>query len=291
MLTLSLFYDSNTMRIPCYLNDNHSITNALAHLIGLFKHHRDGLSAHINYHNHLELSFGEILPTGQFREFKMQKRQHQKVCSSEKHFFETAASSKAFEKQLTIFLNEVTLFNRRTMTTLKSDKYSFFGLHAAIGLCMNDPKHIPALIHFLSSVEMNYEGCLSQEINRIYERHQCTPDTLELLAARSSLLKGRHGHIHLSELLTKPALKELTNNCDLQNLLLKKITEYALMNYSLAEGQMSPREIITDALAPFRFLSEEFNIKCEFLTNSFEQQFPSYLDPDQHQSTSHQGFR
>lgn len=278
------------MRIPCYLNDNHSITNALAHLIGLFKHHQEELLTHINSNNCLELSFGEILPTGKFHEFKIPGRMHQKVCSSEKLFFEVAAQENAFQKQLTILIDEITLFNRRKMKTLWSDQYSFFGLHAVVALCLTHQKHIPALIHFLSSVEMSYEGCLSQELNRIFDRYECIPETLELLAARSTLLKGRHGHLHLSELLAKPALAELKDNSNLQNQLLQKLTEFALMNYSQAGGQLSPKDIIIDALAPFRFLSEEFDIKCDFLANSFEEQFPNYLDPNHH-SASHHGFR
>jgi hypothetical protein len=269
------------MKIITYINDPYSVSKALEHLADLFRDKHTILQQQTSSDNILTLSFGELDIKGNFFELKFPKSlkkqfNKDKKLTSELLFFEVLSQQNCFDSLLLKLTEAITDFNRKH-AFLWSDSSTFLGTNILIPMVLKDKKHISALIHFLNSTNPASEASLSSDLNRIFERHPWCPETLDLLAARSSLIKGRCGHQQLENLLDTPKLKGYLREEKHQNLLLEKLTEYALLDYSEQQGSTPPRDIIENAVHPFRTISEKLSIKSDFLVQSFVEHFPHFL--------------
>ena len=269
------------MKIISYLNDPYSIEQTLSHLIKLFTQAPSSLDKHISKRGLLSLKFGEMSINGKFFELKFPKKYRaqfptNKKLTSELLYFDILVKQHEFDHLLTQLCSAITEYNR-SHNPLWSDQSSFFGINILIPLAMKRAEQIPALIHFLTSTNLSKEVSLSDDLNRVFNCHPWSPLLIDLLAARTSILKGKYGHHHIEELLNTDDLKSYLKEENNQNLLLEKVTEYALLDYSEHSGEIEPEAIISNALAPFKNLSSNFAHKCHFLKHSFIENFPNYL--------------
>ncbi len=260
----------------------------------MFAQHPSELSQHISKNQELKLEVGEISANGQFIELKYpktlkEKHKKTKKVSSELLFFEIISQQNEYNKLLSQLLNAITEYNR-SHPPLWSDESSFFGINIAVPLSSQNPEYIPELIHFLSSTNINQEIALEEDLNHIFRSTDWSSQTLDLLAARSTIIKGSSGHQQITKQLESKSLQHYFENEQNQNKLLEKITIYALLNYAEKEGKESPQRTIEDALAPFIKHSEAFEHKCRFLIRSFVDHFPDYL-PINKTSLHHPNFR
>ena len=282
------------MNIISYLNDPYSIDQTLKHLIDLFTENSAALKKQISKQKILRLRFGELDTNGKFLELKIPKAFKKKYSTpkkltSELLFFDVLAQQEEYKKPLTQLTEAITDYNRHN-APLWSDTSSFMGINILIPLAIKDAKNIPALIHFLSSTQLKNEITLSEDLNRVFQEHGWINETLDLLAARATILEGTHGKQHIKELLTEYGLSGFLQKSQHQNVLLEKLTEYALLNYAEHAGQISPEDIISYATNPFKNVCESLKHKSKFLHQSFVEHFPNYL-PYKHQLFSNHGQR
>ncbi|GAA3927661.1 hypothetical protein [Litoribacillus peritrichatus] len=282
------------MKLITYINDHYSIKKTLEHLLDMFQQHKSALQNHLENNQRLHLRIGEIEANGQFLELKCPKSFKSKYprgkqLTSELLFFEVISQHQEFFNLMSELIEAITEYNRRHKP-LWGDKSSFFGINIAIPLATKNQHFIPALIHFLSSTDLHKEKTLSSDLDRIFTQDQWTPEVMDLLAARATILKGRFGHVHISNLLTRTSLQAHLAEDQNQNSLLEKITIYALLNYTELSGKKCPRLTIENAVQPFLPISETMEMKCKFIIQSFVDNFPNYLPTAKH-TINHSGFR
>jgi hypothetical protein len=274
------------MKIIAYLHDPYSIEQSLNHLHNLLTQYASTLGQHINEDGILSLEFGELDSQGNFFELQVPKNfrkafPRNKVVTSEVLFFDILVHQNQFDGALDRLAQAVTEYNRNH-PVLWADRSSFFGINILIPLSIKNEKYISSLIHYLSSTDLLREKTLSEDLDRIFRHHGWTIKTMELLAARATLLEGLYGHEHIKR-LRKDKTLHLHLQAEMnQNILLEKLTEYALLNYSELEGEASPKDIIQRALQPFHGISETFDNKSQFLQQSFVEHFPNYLPCNAH---------
>lgn len=269
------------MNIVSYLNDPYSIERALQHLTDMLTCHSSELKKQVIKKGVLPLSFGELDSRGNFIELKLPKAFKQKFSkakslTSELLFFEILAQQNCFDEGLEHLCSAIIDFNRNHHP-LWSDPSTFLGINILIPLALKSDKYIPSLIHLLSSVHLNKEMALSSDLDRVFNHHTWTPFTIELLAARATILKGKYGIKQVKHQLQRTDLQTFLHSELNQNLLLEKLTEYALFHYSELGGESSPETVIEQALNTFKNLSEAFSHKSQFLKKSFIEHFPNYL--------------
>lgn len=267
------------MNIVSYLNDPYSIDQTINHLIRLFSQNANALKKQISKQHLLKLRFGEMGANGDFIELKLpkafkQKYTSSKQLSSELLYFDVLTQQGQHDKALCALTDAITLYNRKH-PPLWSDTHTFLGINISIPMAVKDCRYIPALIHFLSSTEINSEMSLSDDLNRVFQSHGWHTGTLDLLAARATILEGSSGHQHINALLQNTTLTETLENPNLENALLEKLTGYAMINFANHQGRHSPSATIENAMTPFRNISKRLNKKINQLTAHFVEHFPN----------------
>lgn len=215
-----------------------------------------------------------------------QKFSRAKSLTSELLFFEILSQQNNFDEVLEKLCTAIIDFNR-SHHPLWSDRSTFLGINILIPLSLKSDKYIPSLIHLLNSIHLDREMALSSDLDRLFNHHPWTPYTIELLTARATILKGKHGTKQVKQQLQTRSLQDFLETETNQNLLLEKLTEYALLHYSELGGEFNPEEVITHALKPFKGISEVFSYKSKFLRQSFIEHFPNYLPCHSHLFNDH----
>lgn len=279
------------MNIISYLNDPYSIAQTIEHIAKLLSQHTSIVKDHTSAQGILPLRFGELDNQGNFLEFKIPKQfklaySTKKKVTSELLYFDILTRQNQFDTALSTLCDTITEYNRNHRP-LWSDSSSFFGINILIPLVLKNEAHIPMLIHFLSSTDLHKEKSLTEDLNRVFQTHGWTTKTLELLAARATIIEGKCGQKQIKHLLREGALLQHLQSDLNQNILLEKITEFALLNYSEQEGENTPKTIITQALKSFKGVSDTLTYKCKFLQRSFVEHFPNYLPCSAHLFNGH----